>query len=95
MAQHISAREARQKFSHILGTVHYGGNTVIIERSGKPMVAVIPLETYHRLVEEREARFQVVDRVRDRLPEAGQGQVERDVAKAVSAVRAAHAAGRP
>jgi len=93
MVERISAREARQKFSHILGSVHYGGNTVIVERSGKPMVAVIPLETYERLVAEREARFQVLDRIRDRLPESAEDEVARDVAEAVSAVRGAGAQG--
>ena len=88
MVEHISAREARQKFSHILGTVHYGGNTVIVEKSGKPVVAVIPLDTYERLMAEREARLQVLDRVRERLPDVPQEEVEQDVSEAIAAVRA-------
>ena len=34
------------------------------------MVAIIPVEMYGRLIAEREARFQVLDRIRGRLPEA-------------------------
>jgi prevent-host-death family protein len=69
VTKRIGAREARQKFSDLVGTVHYGGQTVIIERSGKPMVAVIPVEVYQQLIAEREARFQVLDRVQGRLPD--------------------------
>lgn len=66
--------------------------TVIVERSGKPMVAMIPVETYERLVAEREARFAVLERIRGRLPEVPEEEVERDVAEAVAAVRAARGA---
>lgn len=97
MAQiRIGAREARERFADLLGRVHYGGETVIVERSGKPMVAMIPVETYERLVAEREARFAVLERIRARLPEVPEEEVERDVAEAVAAVRAARrAAGAP
>jgi hypothetical protein len=71
-----------------MGSVHYGGQAVIIERSGKPMVAVIPIDVYQQLIAEREARFQVLDRVRDRLPDVPPEEVERDVAEAIAAVRA-------
>ena len=84
----IGAREARHKFSDLMGRVHYGGEAVIIERSGKPMVAVIPVEVYQQLIAEREARFQVLDRIRARLPDLASDEVERDVAEAVAAARA-------
>lgn len=91
MTERMGAREARNSFADLLGSVHYGGQTVIVERSGKPMVAVIPVEMYQRLIAEREARFQVVDRIRSRLPLASQEEVERDVAEAIAAVRATDA----
>lgn len=90
----IGAREARERFAELLGRVHYGGVTVIIERSGKPMVAMIPVETYERLIAEREARFQVLDRIRSRAPETSPEEVERDVAEVIATVRAADAKGR-
>jgi prevent-host-death family protein len=87
MAFHIGAREARNNFADLLGRVHYGGQTVIVERSGKPMVAVIPAEMYDRLVAEREARFQILDRIRSRVPDLPPEEVEQDVAEAIAAVR--------
>jgi antitoxin (DNA-binding transcriptional repressor) of toxin-antitoxin stability system len=82
----IGAREARQRFADLLGRVG------IIERSGKPMVALIPVEVYERWVAEREARFQALDRIRGRSPEIPEGEVEKDVSQAIDALRAAGAA---
>jgi prevent-host-death family protein len=92
MDVHVGAREARNHFADLLGRVGYGGQAVIVERSGMPLVAMIPVEMYQRLVAEREARFQVLERIRSRLPEVPVEEVEQDVAEAIAAVRAAHAA---
>jgi len=91
----VSAKEARNRFADLLGSVHYGQQVVIVERSGRPMVAVIPVELYERVMAEREARFEVLDRVRERVPEVSPEEVEEDVAEAIAAVRAANAEGGP
>ncbi len=85
----IGAREARLRFADLLGRVGYGGEVAIVERSGKPMVAIIPMEVYEQLIAEREARFQVLDRIRSRLPEFPEEEVEKDVSQAIDALRAA------
>jgi prevent-host-death family protein len=36
----VSAKYARQHFADILNEVHYGGEKVLITRSGKPLVIV-------------------------------------------------------
>jgi len=94
MVVHMGAREARNNFSDLLGKVHYGGQTVIIERSGKPVIAMISSETYERLIAEREMRFQVLEHIRSRLPDVPLNEVEQDIAEALAAVRT-HVAGRP
>ena len=78
MVTRMGAREARNNFSDLLGNVHYGDQVVIVERSGRPMVAVIPIEMYDRLVAEREGRLQVADRT-TQAPEAPHEKVEQDV----------------
>jgi prevent-host-death family protein len=94
MIKYVSSREARANFAHLLGEVHYGGQTVIVKRSGRPMVAIIPVEEYERLVSEREARFQILDDIRSRMPDIPPEQAEQDVAEAVAAARATDAASR-
>ena len=87
MVQRIGAREARNSFSDLLGRVGYGGEVVIVERSGKPLAVVMPVDLYERLVAEREERFGVVDRVRRQAPEGTEAEVEKDVDDAIRAVR--------
>jgi prevent-host-death family protein len=84
----LGAREARKNFSELLGRVGYGGEVAIVERSGKPMVAVIPVALYEQLVAEREVRFQVLDRIRGRLPDLPVEEVEADVSRAIGVARA-------
>jgi prevent-host-death family protein len=83
----LGAREARKNFSELLGRVGYGGEVAIVERSGKPMVAVIPVALYEQLVAEREVRFQVMDRIRNRAPDLPVEEVEADISRAIGAIR--------
>ena len=94
MARHVSSREARNKFADIMGSVRYGGEEVIVERSGRPMAAVIPVDTYERLVAERRTRFEVLDQIRSHLPDVAHEQIEKDVTQAIDELRTAHAEGR-
>ena len=87
MVKTMGAREARNNFSQLLGPVHFGGQVVIVERFGRPMVAIIPVEDYQQIIAEREARFQVLDEIRRRLPDLPVEEVEQDVAEAIAAVR--------
>lgn len=96
MAVHVGAREAREKFADLIGRVHYGGEVVIVERSSRPMVAMIPMEMYMQMDIARERDFEVIDRFRHDAPDLPQEEVETDVAEAIAAVRAARRAeGKP
>lgn len=87
MSIHIGARDARNTFSDLIGKVHYSGETVIVERSGKPMVAMIPVDLFEQLVAEREARFQILDQIHQRIPDIAEDEVQQDVMEALTAVR--------
>lgn len=89
----VGAREARQRFADLIGRVGYGKEVAIVERSGKPMMALIPIELYEQLVAEREARFQVLDRIRLRLPDLPEEEIERDVNQAMAELKAKRASG--
>jgi prevent-host-death family protein len=89
MVKRMSAKEARDRFAEILGQVHYGKDTVIVEKQGKPVAAVIGLERYEELLRAWEAPFGVLDRVGAKNAEVDPAQVQADVAEAVAAVRAA------
>ncbi|MDQ3522019.1 MAG: type II toxin-antitoxin system Phd/YefM family antitoxin [Gemmatimonadota bacterium] len=89
----MGAREARKRFSELLGRVHYRGDTVILESSGRPMAAVVPLEMYERMLAEREAQLRVVDEMRAAMPALPEDAVDRDIAEALAAARERNATG--
>lgn len=87
MADRIGSRDARRNFADLLGRVRYGGEVIIVERAGTPMAAMVPLELLDQLLSEREARFEVLDRVRERGASYTADEIARDVAAAVAEVR--------
>ncbi len=88
MAKRISAKDARAQFSEILGRVHFGKETVIVEKQGKPMAAIIDIDLYELWQEEREIRFGVLDEIRSKGRGKRPEEIKRDVAEAVAEVRA-------
>lgn len=91
MVERVGSREMRNRLADMLGRVRYSGEMFIVERSGKPMAAMIPVELFEQFIQEREMRFQVLDRIRTRIPDVPGEAVIEDVADALAAVRVADA----
>lgn len=88
MTKRMSAKQARDRFAEVLGQVHYGKNTIIVEKQGKPMVAVIDVELYDWLTKAWDQPFDVLDRIWAKNRARDTDQVQKDVAEAVAEVRA-------
>lgn len=56
----LPASEAREKFSEVLSEVSYGGQRIVLQRHGKDLVAMIPVEDL-ALLEELEDRADLAD----------------------------------
>ncbi|MDO8671947.1 MAG: type II toxin-antitoxin system Phd/YefM family antitoxin [Dehalococcoidia bacterium] len=87
MKRTINAMQARQKLGEILEGVFYKGDEVVIERAGKAMGVIIPLERYQSIERARERFFATVDKIREDNLGVDPDQVERDVAQALAEVR--------
>jgi len=83
----IPALEARTHLGEIMKEVQGGRVRVLVEKSGIPMVGIISAEEFQRLIAEREARFEVVDRIRSRIPTVPDTEVQRDVQEALKRTR--------
>ena len=83
----VPALEARTQFGQILKEVQGGRVRVLVEKSGVPMVGIISAQEFQRVIAEREVRFEVVDRIRRRLPSVPDREVQRDVREALKQVR--------
>lgn len=90
----IGARDLRQKFAEILGKVGFGGDVAVVERSGKPMAAIIPIEMYQQLVAEREARFQIIEKIQNAQEARPLEEIEQDLNAAIKRVRGGKNAAR-
>jgi prevent-host-death family protein len=60
MYKKISALKARQNLGQVMNEVALKGDDYIIERAGKPLVAVIPMEKYQSLQQEWDEFFESV-----------------------------------
>jgi len=87
MVERIGSRDARRMFADLLGRVRYGGEVIIVERSGTPMAAMVPIELAEQLLAERDARFEVLDRVREAAPATSAEEITQNVADAIASAR--------
>jgi prevent-host-death family protein len=86
----IAAAAARQNLSRLLTDVRQDERPVIIERSGVPVAAMVPLsmlERDRRWNEERSARLVLLERLRRPFREIPAAEIEREAAAAVTAAR--------
>lgn len=89
MTRTISAVEARQRFGQLLNEVQLRHDHYIVERDGKAMVAVVPVEEFQIWMQRREEFFQMIDEVHARNKDVDPELIEKDIAEAVAAVRSA------
>jgi len=84
----MGTKQARSNFSEPLGTVHFGHETVIVEKASKPFVVVISPEQYEHyraLVSEQAVR--TTERMHERNEHLDPEQLERDITAVVEQVR--------
>lgn len=94
MDQTINAVQARQQFGRILEEVYYRRHNVVIERAGRPMAVLVPIDRYRQWLSEREALFAQIDEVHARTSDVPAAELEADVKEAVKdAKRGERAAG--
>jgi prevent-host-death family protein len=78
---------ARGSLGQILEEVFYRGDQYVIQRSGKAMAAVVPVEQFEQWRKEREAFFSLVDEIRRRNKKAQPEEIQRDITAARKAVQ--------
>lgn len=60
MERRLGVTEARSRLGAIVDKVQYQGDTVVLEKHGKPAVAVIPYALFEQFRRQRDAAYQVV-----------------------------------
>ena len=93
MIKTISALNARHNFGQVMNEVSLKGDEYVIERAGKPLVVMISVDKYDQLQKTREAAKDVFFKVVDKIHKGNRGiksqVIEKEIEKAVQAVRLA------
>ncbi len=87
----MAVAEARQQFSRILDDVREADDTVIIEKSGVPVAALVPLTVLdrdRRWAAERAERMALLERMRRPFRDVPTEEVEARIRKATASARA-------
>ncbi|MBI5674220.1 MAG: type II toxin-antitoxin system Phd/YefM family antitoxin [Nitrospirae bacterium] len=80
MVKTISAIKARQKLGQVMNEVSLREDEYIVERAGKPLVAIIPIEQYMSIKKDRSDFFGMVSELQ-RSSDAE--NIETDIEEAV------------
>jgi len=88
MEKTIGAWEARRKFGQIIEEAFYKKDSFVVERAGRPMAVIVPVEDYHkwqRLAKER--IFIMLDEVWQRTQNVPNEALEADIEQALQTLR--------
>jgi len=87
MYKRISALKARQNLGQVMNEVALKGDEYIIERAGKALVAVIPIDKYQSLQREIGEFFGSLSKMRANLTKEDEKDMEGLIGEAVRSYR--------
>jgi len=87
MYKTISALKARQNLGQVMNEVALKGDDYVIERAGKPLVAVIPIEKYQSLRQGLGDFFESLSKMRANLRKEDERNMDELVGEALRSHR--------
>ena len=85
MLKKISAMKARQNLGQVMNEVALRGDDFVVERAGKPLVAIIPMEKYRKLQGYLDEFREEVERFQQSVKDVDAKELDAAIDKAVSA----------
>jgi len=87
MIKKVPALKARQNLGQVMNEVALRGDEYIVERAGKPLVAIISMDKYKMLEKNRMSALGAVNDIWNKMREENPQIIEDTIDKAVRAVR--------
>ena len=87
MKKTISAIKMRQNLGQVMNEVALKADEYIVERAGKPLVAIIPIEQYQGMKKEKEEFFKMVEEIQQEAGKADIRLIDREIEEAVQFYR--------
>jgi prevent-host-death family protein len=83
----ISAMKARQNLGQLLNEVSIRGDSYIIERAGKPLAALVDMESFQQLQGEKNSAMQAVISIWKKMKGADAAEVQEAIEDASRVTR--------
>lgn len=88
MEKTIGSFEARRRFAQIIEETHYQKDHFIIERSGRPMAVIIPVDDYKRFKQlSKERVFATIGAIRELNKDVPEEELDADIERALEMLR--------
>lgn len=87
MEKTIGSAAVRRKFGQLLEAVHYRGDKIVVERRGRPMAVLVPVELYENWQKQREQFFDLITSARQHSQDVESEVLEAEIDQAVREVR--------
>ena len=87
MHKEVSTTELRGKLGKLLDGVHRDGDRLIVKRANKPLAAIVPIETYEEMLQQREKTFSVLDRIWEKVPAVSEEETQAAIEQAIAEAR--------
>ena len=94
MEKTVGAYEARRQFGRLIEEAYYQKDSFVVERSGRPMAAIVPIDAYQRWQRvAREHVFLMLEEIWQRNAGVPDEVLEREVDLALDTLRQEQLAG--
>ena len=87
MLKKISAIKVRQNLGQVMNEVALKDDEYIVERAGKPIVAIIPIDQYQRLRGERQDFFRMVEEIQREARKSNTKAIDSELDEALQSYR--------
>ncbi len=87
MLKRISAIKVRQNLGQVMNEVALKEDEYIVERAGKPLIAIIPIEEYQRMKKEKDEFFQMFEEVQKDVRPGSEKAIDIEIEAAVKSSR--------
>lgn len=87
MVKKLPALKARQNLGQVMNEVALRGDEYIVERAGKPLVAIISMDKYRMLEQDRLSAMKVLNDIWEKMKGENPQVIEDAIDDAVRAVR--------
>ena len=88
MRKEISTTELHQKLGELLDGVYRNGDRLIVKRADTPLAAIIPIDAYQEMLQQRAQAFSVLDRIWEKVPGVSEEEAQEDIEQAIAEARA-------